>query len=271
MKKISFAKMVATGNDFIVVDNRGRKLNNLKSLAQKLCNRKIGIGADGLLVIEKSKRADVKMRIFNPDGSEPEMCGNGARCFALYAGRHGLNKNRFRIQTKSGILDAQIAKHSIVKIKMTDPKNIKQDIALKINKRNMKVSFINTGVPHAVIFVSGLDKIGIVDIGRDIRFHKRFLPKGANVDFIEVVSSNVIKMRTYERGVEDETLACGTGAVASAIILDLKLAKKNGKKTVNVVTKGGKLKIYFTRTNHVVKDTWLEGEAKIVYKGVYHV
>lgn len=271
MKSLSFTKMVATGNDFIVIDNRSAKLNNLKILAKKLCNRKLGIGADGLLVLEKSKRADVKMRIFNSDGSEPGMCGNGARCFAVFARNNGFRKNKLKIQTKPGILYAEIPRRDTVKLKMTQPHGIKLNFPIKINNRKLKVNFINTGVPHVVVFVSGVDKINANNIGRSIRYHKKFMPKGANANFIEVVNKNTIKMRTYERGVEDETSACGTGAVASAIIFDIKSSQKLGKKTVHVQTEGGALKIYFNRMNRAINDVWLEGEARLVYKGVYDV
>ena len=270
MSQIKFFKFCASGNDFIAIDNcRHIVPQPLSKFAKRICRRKFSIGADGVLLLDKINNK-FRMRIFNPDGSEPEMCGNGARAFACFIYKKKLAGKNLSFVTKAGEIKARIIKKNI-RIGMTPPKEIDLNIPVKVSSHTYIGHFINTGVPHFVIEVQDFENFQVKETGRIIRFHKRFLPKGANVDFIEVVSSNVIKMRTYERGVEDETLACGTGAVASAIILDLKLAKKNGKKTVNVVTKGGKLKIYFTRTNHVVKDTWLEGEAKIVYKGVYHV
>ncbi|MCX7661320.1 MAG: diaminopimelate epimerase, partial [Candidatus Omnitrophica bacterium] len=234
MKKISFVKMVASGNDFVVIERWSHKSWTLKKLASRICDRKFGVGADGLLVLEKSEIAEIKMRIFNPDGSEAQMCGNGARCVALYI-KSKIKKPKIRIETKSGIIHSQVDKDN-VKIKLTEPKDIKLNIPIKINNRTLKVNFINTGVPHTVIFVEGLEKINVVDWGRLIRFHKRFSPAGTNVDFVEVLNNHSIKIRTYERGVEDETLACGTGAVAGAIISSFNFLT-SGYKKINVQTK----------------------------------
>jgi len=223
------------------------------------------VGADGLLILEKSKLADVKMRIFNADGSEAQMCGNGARCVALYTG-----KSKIKIETKAGIIESQVNKDS-AKVKLTDPKDLKLDIPLTINYRTLRVNFINTGVPHTVIFVEGLDRIDVFNLGRQIRYHKRFAPAGTNVDFIEVIDKDSIKIRTYERGVEDETLACGTGAVAAAVITGIRY-QVSGIRYFNVCTRSREmLKVYFERKNNRFKNVWLEGKVKIVYKGVYNV
>jgi len=262
MQKINFTKMVASGNDFVLMSTNYRALG-LKKIAQKICDRKFGVGADGLLILEKSKSADVRMRIFNADGSEAEMCGNGVRCTALYMRRKEAN-----IETKAGIIESRVAQDKI-KIKLTCPKNIKLDIPIKVIKRNLKLNFIDTGVPHAVIFVEGLDEIHVEQIGRSIRYHKIFYPRGTNVDFVEVLGKDYIAIRTYERGVEDETLACGTGSVASALICALKT--KAGNK-IKVLTKGGDvLTVYFRKEGDRFKDVWLEGQARIVYKGEYYV
>lgn len=253
--------MVASGNDFIIIDSLSRYLVSPKQLAQKMCDRKYGVGADGLLLLEKSRVADIKMRIFNADGSEAQMCGNGARCIALY-----VNKKKVNIETKAGIIESEV-KDGKVKIKLTNPKDIRLDIPIKINKRNIKVNFINTGVPHVVIFTEGLDKIDILSIARFIRYHRKFAPYGTNVNFIEVLDSNSLKIRTYERGVEDETLACGTGSVAAALIFSL---KANITNKINMLTQGGEvLKVYFKRTQNNFSDVWLEGKAKILYKGCW--
>jgi diaminopimelate epimerase len=262
--KIEFTKMVASGNDFVVIDRVQSTEYRVQSVAQKICNRKYGIGADGLLVLEKSKIADIRMRIFNADGSEAEMCGNGARCVSLW-----LKQEVLKIETKAGVIKSEV-KGDNIKIKLTDPKDIKLDIPIKINNRLLKVNFINTGVPHTVIFVEGLDKIDVVNLGRLVRYHKRFTPAGSNVDFMEILSNNSIKIRTYERGVEDETLACGTGAVASALLTAYSLQLIANK--INVHTQSGEiLKVYFNRVGNGFKNVWLEGKAKIVYKGVYYV
>jgi len=262
MPKINFTKMVASGNDFVVIErSQNPGINNPWILARRICDRKFGVGADGLLLLEKSKIADVKMRIFNPDGSEAQMCGNGARCSALYIGRRNNE-----LETKAGIIQSQL-KGNIVKIKLTNPVNIKLDIPVKVNKRNLKANFIDIGVPHAVIFVEGLDEIYVSKIGRAIRNHKKFAPRGTNVDFVEVLGKDLIGIRTYERGVEDETLACGTGSVASVLIFALKIDTGN---KINVYTKSQEiLRVYFDRINNKFENIWLEGKAKVVYKGCW--
>ena len=276
--------MVASGNDFVVINQLQATGYRLQALAKELCDRKYGVGADGLLFLEKSKVTDIKMRIFNADGSEAEMCGNGVRCVALYIG-----KSNIKIETKAGIIESMVNLDNVnpvrntkslrgkskisngVKIKLTDPKDIKLNIPIKVNNRTLHVNFINTGVPHTVIFVEGLDKIDIVNLGRQIRYHHRFSPQGTNVDFVEALSNKSIKIRTYERGVEDETLACGTGAAAAALITDYRLQITDYGK-IDVHTKSGEvLKVYFNKVNDKFKDVWLAGKARIVYKGVYYV
>lgn len=265
---LNFTKLVASGNDFILLDSRSKNRGlNFKDTAKRLCNRRLGIGADGLLVLEKSKKANVKMRIFNADGSEAEMCGNGARCAAYF-----LNpKSQIRIETRAGILFAKVNKEN-VKINLTSPKDIKFDLVINLNKHPLRLNLINTGVPHAVILCEGIEKIDVYHLGRLVRYHKRFKPKGTNVDFVEPKGLKSIKLRTYERGVEEETLACGTGAVASAIIYALKLMKfgliKENNFNINVDTVSGEtLKVSFKLDKNKIKDVWLEGKAKLVHKG----
>ena len=281
MKKLTFYKLQASGNDFILLDKRHKSQvasHKYKKLARRLCQRKFGIGADGLLVIEPSKRAFFKMRIFNPDGSEAEMCGNGARCVALWASNkksqvtsHKSQVKRVRFDTIAGIIEAEVKhKTSEVRIKMSDPFGIKLDMPLKVLGRGLKVNFVNTGVPHTVIFVEGLEKIDVETIGRAIRFHKQFQPAGTNVNFAELIDKNTVRIRTYERGVEVETLACGTGAVASAIIASLKsqAASHKTKDAVRVKTRGGEeLKVYFSIDGKKISYVWLEGKAELIYKG----
>ncbi|MFZ2937173.1 MAG: diaminopimelate epimerase [Candidatus Omnitrophota bacterium] len=270
---INFTKMTASGNDFVVIEKRNLAARNksFNNLARQACDRKFGIGADGLLLLEKTKKAVVRMRIFNADGSEAEMCGNGARCAALYLGSQlSAFSSQLKIETKAGIIEAYILGNN-VKIKLTDPTSIKLNIPLEINNRLLKVNFINTGVPHTVIFVNGLGKINVVSLGRQIRYHKNFSPKGTNVNFVEILNNNSILTRTYERGVEDETLACGTGSAASALLTVYSLGLTT-KKSVNVHTRSGEvLKVYFDRINNHFRNVWLEGKARIVYKGEYHV
>lgn len=266
---INFTKMVASGNDFIVIENKGRvlKTNGLVKLARVICARKFGAGADGLLVMERSRKADTRMRIFNADGSEAEMCGNGARCVALYMSRQSPRKN-INIETQAGIIQSRVGTDSI-RIKLTDPRGLRLDIPLQVNNRSLKVNFINTGVPHAVIFCAGLDKIDINAIAPSIRYHKYFLPRGTNVNFVEALRNDAFRIRTYERGVEDETLACGTGSVAAALIFAVK-SGAGGK--IHAHTKSGEvLNVYFSQDDSRFHDVWLEGKARIVFKGQFSI
>jgi diaminopimelate epimerase len=271
---INFDKLEGAGNDFLLIDNRVYKISStrlLKALVCKMCDRKLGIGADGLLVLERSRIADVRMRIINADGSEAEMCGNGARCFAYDFARKKKAWQNFSLslETKAGIVKAQVLKDN-VKINMTQPKGLKLDIPLKLNNRKIKVNFINTGVPHTVIFVQGLENIDVKNLGQEIRNHREFAPAGTNVNFVEVLNRSSVRIRTFERGVENETLACGTGSVAAALITSIKMSGDINK--VSVHTAGGEiLKVSFNRCDRFFSDVWLEGRARLVYRGEYYV
>ena len=265
MKIIEFAKLVASGNDFILIKNKNL---NFKKLAKKICDRKFGIGADGLLVLSKSKTADLDFRIFNSDGSEAEMCGNGIRCASLYKYKE-LKKDLFKIKTKAGLIYTKV-KNNNVKIRFTKISDIKLNIPLKIDNINLNVNFINTGVPHVVIFTEDLDNLDVYNLGRKIRFHEFFSPSGTNVNFVKVLKEGFIKIRTYERGVEDETLSCGTGTVASSIIY--KLLFNTPKNKIRVLSKSGEiLNVYLKKDSDKIEDVWFEGRAKIICKGVFYV
>ena len=276
MKVLEFYKVQASGNDFILIDNRKFKIktSRLKEITRNYCRRRFGVGADGLLAIEPSKKALFKMRIFNPDGSEAQMCGNGARCSALWYNFVGtahcaVPTKNINFETKAGEISARIEGKN-VEIKLSEPKNIRMNIPLKVLGRNLQVNFINSGVPHAVIFVEGLKKIDVAGIGWAVRFHERFKPSGANVDFVEVMGEDKIVLRTYERGVEAETLACGTGAAAAALITTLKL--KVMQREIKVLTAGNEiLKVYFEKSREKFTNVWLSGKADVVYKGVIYV
>ncbi len=219
MRIVPFVKMVAAGNDFVVIEEPVA-FRDLKAFARKACDRRFGIGADGILLVGKSRVADVRMRILNADGTEAEMCGNGARCVARYAamqrypsaGKSSESSHASRaiaIQTKAGIINAVVTSGP-VKIRLTAPIGLKLDMPLLVGDRLLRVHSINTGVPHVGVFVHGLGRIDVEYLGRRIRSHACFAPKGANVNFIEVLDSNTIAVRTYERGVEAETLAAAS-------------------------------------------------------------
>ena len=273
MTNIAFTKIVASGNDFIVIEKVSSFVNPPASFVKTICDRKFGVGADGALLLEKSKKADIRMRVFNSDGSEAEMCGNGARSAALYYSSQsavsGL-RSKLKIETKAGIIEAVVSR-DYVKIKLTNPLDYQKKIPLAIRGRKLKANFINTGVPHTVVFVQGIEQIDVPDIGREMRYHKYFSPAGTNVNFVEVVNKNTVKVRTYERGVEGETLACGTGSAASAIVYSLQ-SPVSGQNRINVITRGGEtLKVYFKKEADKISDVWLEGKAKIVCKGEFYV
>ncbi|MFN4226828.1 MAG: diaminopimelate epimerase [Candidatus Ratteibacteria bacterium] len=261
---MEFFKIVGSGNDFVVIDNRNNSIKNRKLLAIKLCDRKFGIGADGLLLLEDSKKGDFKMRIFNPDGSEAEMCGNGLRCILRFIHEKSISKKKnLNIETKAGILEG-IIKGKIIKVRMKIINSPKLDIEIPIENFKIIGNFVNTGVPHTVIFVDNVEKINLEEIGPKIRFNKVFGKSGTNVDWVEIVKRGVIKIRTYERGVEGETLSCGTGACASAIITSI---KEKFESPISVITKSKEiLKIYFDKN---FEKVYLEGKTLLTFKGIW--
>jgi len=218
MNLIPFTKMSAAGNDFIIIDNRQNILDakKAKKCAQNICRRKLSVGADGLILIENSKKADFKWRFFNADGSEAEMCGNGGRCIARLAHLKGiaplkltfetLAGLKLTFETLAGIIKAEVLRES-VKLQLPLPLNLTCDLKLLIEEKNFLVNSITVGVPHAVIFVEDLQNCQVVELGKRIRFSKHFKPAGTNVNFVSIKNDSAIAIRTYERGVEDETLA----------------------------------------------------------------
>ncbi|MGA2330255.1 MAG: diaminopimelate epimerase [Syntrophales bacterium] len=263
---INFFKMSGSGNDFILIDNRDQSLalENIAEFVRTICERKVSVGADGLIIIEDSRRADFRWRFFNADGSEVDMCGNGARCAARFACIRGIAKEEMSFETGAGIIYAEV-RGDTVKVRLTDPHAMKANISVMIDGKPIEVNFVNTGVPHAVLFVHDLDRYDVFNIGRQIRYHKEFQPEGTNANFMEVIDRHTIRIRTYERGVEDETLACGTGAVASAL-----MSSSRGlvESPVDVKVKSGEtLKIYFDKKDQSFEDIYLEGKANVVYEG----
>ncbi len=256
--------MAAAGNDFIVVDNRRGFVKNPAHLAKTLCDRKFSIGADGLLLLEKSKKADFRMRIFNPDGSQAEMCGNGVRCLAQFAVQKKIAKTKHSIETLSGMIMAFV-RQNVVKAKMVTPKELRLNVAVKVNGSSHLLNLIDTGVPHAVKVLRSVDKADVEGLGRLLRRHEFFSPRGTNVDFISFGPGALVKIRTYERGVEAETLACGTGSTAGALVA---AALKDFKSPVKVKTQGGEvLKVYFSKKDGRFQEVYLEGKVVMSFKG----
>jgi len=266
MDQITFYKMSGSGNDFIIIDNRNGVVdeNDLQGFIAKVCRRKMSVGADGFILVEESENVDFKWRFFNSDGSKPEMCGNGGRCVARFAYLNGISGAEVSFETEAGIVSAQV-KNDRVKIKMPDPVDLKTNYNLELENGPLSLSSVNTGVPHVVVTADNLDDVEVVRLGREIRFHDRYAPAGTNVNFICVGNDDTISIRTYERGVEDETLACGTGSIAAAIVMHY---KSKGKSPVKVITRGGGcLYIYFEEDNGKFYSVFLEGDARVIYKG----
>ncbi len=266
MDQIPFFKMSGSGNDFVLIDNREKVVeeNGLQDKIKKVCRRKLSVGADGFILVEKSKLVDFKWRFFNSDGSIAEMCGNGARCVARFAFLKGIAQKEMAFETDAGIVSASINGEA-VKIRMPEPTDIKTDYTIELEQGSLAVSSVNTGVPHVVVGVDNLDQVDVVNRGREIRYCRAFAPAGTNVNFISLHKDGFIEIRTYERGVEDETLACGTGSVAGAIIM---ACKNKLDSPVRVLTKsGGFLKIFFNKNEIRFSDVYLEGDARVVYSG----
>jgi len=263
--RIPFAKMHASGNDFVIIDNRmGRIAGDVSELARKVCRRNYSVGADGLILIEKSDTADFKWQFYNSDGTVAEMCGNASRCVARLATMKGIAPRELSFETLAGRIRAEV-KDDGVKVELTRPKDYMPGIKVELDGAVREGNFINTGVPHVVYFV---DDVESVDVGRDgslTRYHENFRPAGANANFVKVAGESSMIIRTYERGVEGETQACGTGAVAAALVAG---AKKLVSSPVSLTTRGGNvLKVYYEYDGVNFWDVFLEGDAVLVFQG----
>ncbi|HAL56179.1 MAG TPA: diaminopimelate epimerase [Bacteroidetes bacterium] len=268
--KIEFAKMSGAGNDFVVIDNRSGKIRNVKSLARRLCDRRWGVGADGLLLLEKSNKGDYRMMYYNADGSYGGMCGNGGRCIAYFAFRNEIAGTVQRFEALNHIYIARIKRNDVV-LEMKNPRNLRTAFMLPIGKKRLKANYVDTGSPHVVILVSdvarnvSIEELDVVQFGRQVRHHDMFAPKGTNVNFVELGENNLLKIRTYERGVENETLACGTGSVASAIVAS-ELLKLNPPIRIEPRSKS-LLSVDFARSDRGICDVTLTGGAEVVFTG----
>ncbi|MEW5693604.1 MAG: diaminopimelate epimerase [Candidatus Hydrogenedentota bacterium] len=263
---LEFIKMTGAGNDFIMIDNRYLKIANPSQLAVTLCPRGTSVGADGIILIENSKDYDFKMRIINSDGSEAEMCGNGARCAVNFAKILNIIKSdSTSFETLAGDIKGWIINDRETRITLPLLSSVKLNQKLIIDNTEYLYHFANVGVPHTVVFVDELDSINVNEIGKKIRFHTDFKPTGTNADFVKICNKNNISIRTYERGVEKETLACGTGATAAAII---SIFLNKTKSPVDVITRSGLiLKINCKIVNNKIDLLTIQGESRVVYKG----
>ena len=266
MKPIPFTKMSGTGNDFIIIDNRDGVVNDdrLSEFIQNVCRRKMSVGADGLILIETSDSADFRWRFFNSDGSLAEMCGNGARCAARFAFLNGIAAENLAFETEAGTITGQV-KGGGAKVKIPDPVDLRLEYTIELESGPLTVNSINTGVPHVVVMGDSVENVDVYGLGREIRYHKDFAPAGTNVNFICRQNSGQLAIRTYERGVEDETLACGTGSIASALVA----SRITGwTSPIRLVTRSREsLIIYFREDNGRFTDVYLEGDARLIYTG----
>jgi diaminopimelate epimerase len=262
---IPFSKLNGSGNDFLLIDARGGVLEGIDrpAFAARVCDRSRSVGADGVILIEASRKADFRWDFYNADGSRAEMCGNGGRCAARFAHARKIAGREMSFETLAGIIHASVSGR-VVKLQMTRPRGMAVDRTLTLAGKRYVYSFLDTGVPHAVLFVPDVGGVDVAGIGRGIRRHRAFAPRGTNVDFVQP-QDGMLLVRTYERGVEGETLACGTGAVASGI---LAAARGLAAAPVTVRTSGGEiLKVHFDAGAKDFGQVFLEGDTAWAFDG----
>ena len=265
---IAFEKMSGAGNDFVIIDNRHLKIPpaDQPELTRKICRRMFSVGADGLIFIEDSTAADFGWNFYNADGSMAEMCGNGSRCAARFAYRHKIAGKKMTIATLAGIVEAEICDaEDVVRVKMPPPVDFRLGISLELGDEEHAAGYVNTGVPQVVIFVKEED-VPVKIWGRKVRFHELFEPQGTNVNFVNVLPDGKLKVRTYERGVENETMACGTGAVASALFAAM---QKGMESPVTVITSGGEMLtiLFDLHDGPVAENVFLQGPTRLICTG----
>ncbi len=253
---LNFYKYQGTGNDFVVIDNRTEFFpkDNYKYI-QNICDRKFGVGADGLILLEHSNIYNFKMVYYNADGKEGSMCGNGGRCLVAFANQIGIIGTQTEFEAIDGVHYAGI-EDDIVKLKMKD--------VFQVEQRSNNSYFLDTGSPHHIEFVKDLNTVDVMKRGREIRYASPYFDEGTNVNFVQKVGANIIKIRTYERGVEDETFSCGTGATAAIIASSMHYNDENIKK---VQVMGGTLQVDYNKCQNSFDNIYLKGEALFVFKG----
>lgn len=270
MIRVPFKKMNGCGNDFIIIDNRKKVMKGIElpNFVKLVCTRRFHVGADGLILLENSKVANIKMRYFNSDGSEGEMCGNGARCLVKYAFLMGIVKDIITFETLNGIYEGKIINENVqIKFPSVPIKYFYLNQLFHVDESEVFYHFAWIGVPHVVYIDSDIEEKKdrkFIEWAKPIRYNKIVSKSGTNVNKIEILNKNQIKIRTYERGVEDETFACGSGAVASAIIASM---LGHVSSPVEMHTKGGILTITFQIKEERVHDIFLEGNAIVVAEG----
>jgi diaminopimelate epimerase len=262
---LRFTKMNGAGNDFVMLDNRAGDLKLTGEQIARLCDRHRGVGADGVLLVERpANGANFRMRYYNSDGGEAEMCGNGARCFARFADRIAGPLKNITFETLAGVIGASIEGEH-VRLQMSDPTDMRLNLDVPLREQTLRGHFVNSGVPHVVVPVDDVEAADVNRIGRSVRQHELFAPKGANVNFLSRRDDNAIAIRTYERGVEAETLACGTGVVASALIF---AAMDDLAGPIRVLVRGGdELTVDFEKDGDQFTKVTLTGPADFAFDG----
>ena len=252
---LPFQKYQGAGNDFIIIDNRARQYDHLD--VARLCHPKFGIGADGLMLLQNTEGFDFEMVYYNSDGNISSMCGNGGRCIVDFAKGLNLFEDRTVFKAIDGRHDANWSK-TMVELQMQNVPNVETLVG---------AYELNTGSPHYVIFEKAIEGMDIVSMARAIRYNETYKSEGINVNFTEILGPNSLNVRTYERGVEDETLSCGTGVTACAIAYSIASELSDGNHVVNIHTPGGQLMVKFNKMNQAFTDVWLMGPATKVYEG----
>lgn len=268
--ELEFWKLSGAGNDFIAFNNMDGHLpeEGRRELFADICRRGMSIGSDGVLIVEPSQKADFRMRYYNADGGEAETCGNGSRCIARFAHQQGVASAKMRFETLAGDYEAEILGDEVA-VQMTPATGLRENIRIEDTVFTGEVHFINTGVPHSVVFSDNLAIVNVSEVGKHLRYHKEFAPAGTNANFVRVRDLHNIDIRTYERGVENETLACGTGSIAASII-----TTRRGftRPPVRVKTASGEtLTIDFEATADGATSVRLQGGARIVFRGYVEV
>jgi diaminopimelate epimerase len=265
--KIPFHKYQGTGNDFVIVDQRKKQwlTRNDQARIEQLCDRRFGIGADGLMLLQQHNDLDFEMIYFNADGRESSMCGNGGRCLTAFAHAQGVFDKKCTFWAIDGAHEAMVTAKNWVALKMIDVQNVQSD--------SQDAFLMNTGSPHYVIFSEDISDLNIYELGREVRYSNRFRKEGVNVNFVEFLGQNEVEVATYERGVEAETLSCGTGVTAAAIATFLKKSLKNAAQPtaqhIHIKTKGGNLEVKFdvAQNGQLFQNIWLCGPATPVFEG----
>jgi len=264
-RMLRFTKMNGAGNDFVLLDNRAGDLSLTREQIARVCDRHRGVGADGVLLLERAANgADFRMRYYNADGGEAEMCGNGARCFARFANRTAGPLQKLSFETPAGVIGAEL-NDELVTLQMGPPNDMRLGLEVPVEGEKIRAGYVDSGVPHVVVPVAKIEEVDVCSLGSALRHHPMFAPRGANANFSEQRGPRRIAIRTYERGVEDETLACGTGVVASAILF---AANENVAGPIAVLVRGGDtLQVDFKRTGDEFSHVTLSGPADFVFDG----